>query len=130
MVSTLVYEAKPEEMPVRRGELPPGGLRDALQSTEELWARLDVLEREHHLPGSEPLSAQRAAALWHWADGADLIDVIGEDDVAVGDFVRLAKQVVDVLDHIEQVESGPLGTTAREAKAAVFRGIVALSSLV
>jgi len=50
--------------------------------------------------------------------------------VAVGDFVRLCKQVIDVLDQIEQVDNGPTGSIAREARAAVFRGIVALSSLV
>ena len=130
MVSTLVHEGRSDEMPVRRSELPPGAFREAFDRTEELWGRLDSIERRHHLSGSEPLSAHRAWALWEWADGADLAAVIGDDEVAVGDFVRLCKQVIDVLDHIEQVDDGPVGRTAREAKAAVSRGIVALSSLV
>jgi ATP-dependent RNA helicase HelY len=130
MVACLVHEGREDDMPVRRSELPPGAFRSALDETEQLWGRLDSLERSHQLPGSQPLSAQRAGALWEWADGADLSVVIGEDEVAVGDFVRVCKQVIDVLDHIEQVDTGPVGTTAREAKAAVFRGIVALSSLV
>lgn len=130
MVSTLVHEGRPDEMPVRHSELPPGVFRNALDATEQLWASLDALERQQKLPGSQPLSAHRAWALWEWADGADLAVVIGDDDVAVGDFVRLCKQVVDVLDHLEQVDTGPVGRVAREAKASVFRGIVALSSLV
>ena len=130
MVSCLVYEGRVDEMPPRPSELPPGPFRSALAETEELWGTLDSVERRHQLPGSEPLSAGRAGALWEWADGADLAVVIGHDDVAVGDFVRVCKQVVDVLDHIEQVDTGPVGRTAREAKASVFRGIVALSSLV
>ena len=130
MVSCLVYEARPDELPVRRSELPAGVFREALDATEELWEKLNALERSHQLAGSEPLSAHRAWSLWRWAGGADLTDVIDDDDVAVGDFVRLCKQVIDVLDHIEQVEPGPTGHTAREAKALVFRGIVALSSLV
>ncbi len=130
MVSCLVYEARPDELPVRRSELPAGVFREALDATEKLWEKLDALERSHQLAGSEPLSAHRAWSLWRWAGGADLSDVIDDDDVAVGDFVRLCKQVIDVLDHIEQVEPGPTGHTAREAKALVFRGIVALSSLV
>ncbi|MDR9396658.1 DEAD/DEAH box helicase [Pontimonas sp.] len=130
MVSVLVHEGRADEMPPKPSELPPGPFRGALSHTEELWERLDHLERRHQLTGPDPLSAHRAAAMWEWASGADLAAVIGEDDVAVGDFVRLCKQVVDVLDHIEQVDTGPVGKRAMEAKAQVFRGIVALSSLV
>lgn len=130
MVSCLVHEGRAEELPPRPSDLPPGPFRVALDQTEKLWARLDELERSHRLPGSEPLAAHRAWAVWEWADGADLREVIGDDDVAVGDFVRLCKQIIDTLDHIEQVESGPVGRRAAQAKGDVFRGIVALSSLV
>jgi len=130
MVSCLVHESRSEDLPVKASELPTGGFRDALEDTERLWSTLDKVERSHHLPGTEPLAAHRAWAMWHWAGGGDLADIVGEDDVAVGDFVRLCKQVIDVLDQIEQVDNGPTGSIAREARAAVFRGIVALSSLV
>lgn len=130
MVSVLVHEGRSDDMPPKPSELPSGAFRGALKDTEELWERVDILERRHHLAGPDPLSAHRAWAMWEWASGVDLAAVIGEDDVAVGDFVRLCKQVVDVLDHIEQVDDGPVGKHAREAKAQVFRGIVALSSLV
>jgi len=130
MVACLVHEARSDDLPVKVSELPPGAFRDALEDSEELWARLDRLERSHHLPGTEPLAAHRAWAVWHWAGGGDLVDIVDDDDVAVGDFVRLCKQVIDVLDQIEQVDQGPTGSTAREARASVFRGIVALSSLV
>jgi ATP-dependent RNA helicase HelY len=130
MVACLVHEARSDDLPVKVSELPPGAFRTALEDSEELWAKLDRLERSHHLPGTDPLAAQRAWAVWHWAGGGDLADIVDEDDVAVGDFVRLCKQVIDVLDQIEQVDQGPTGSTAREARASVFRGIVALSSLV
>jgi ATP-dependent RNA helicase HelY len=68
--------------------------------------------------------------MWQWASGAALHEVIEDDDVAVGDFVRLCKQVMDVLDHIAQVDDGPVGSAAEIAKGHVFRGIVALSSLI
>ena len=130
MVACLVHEARSDDLPVKVSELPPGAFRTALEDSEELWAKLERLERSHHLPGTEPLAAQRAWAVWHWAGGGDLADIVDDDDVAVGDFVRLCKQVIDVLDQIEQVDQGPTGSTAREARASVFRGIVALSSLV
>ncbi len=130
MVSCLVHEGRMDDVPVRRSELPAGVFRNALDETEELWDTLNRVERRHQLPGTDPLSAHRAWALWQWAGGGELVDVIEDDDVAVGDFVRLCKQVIDVLDQIEQVDQGPTGSVAREARAMVFRGIVALSSLV
>lgn len=129
MVSSLVYEPRPEELPVRRSDLPHGAFLHALERTEELWETLESVERRHQVASSEPLAAHRAWAMWRWASGASLEAVIGDDDVAVGDFVRLCKQVIDVLDHIHQVDLGPVGRAAEQAKAAVFRGIVALSSL-
>jgi ATP-dependent RNA helicase HelY len=101
-----------------------------LAETDNQWEAIDRLERSHRLAGSEPLAAQRAWAVWQWASGMNLNDVIEDDDVAVGDFVRLCKQVIDVLDHISQVDDGPVGSSAGVAKGQVFRGIVALSSLI
>jgi len=130
MVAALIHEERHDDLPVRPGDLPPGQFASVLAATENLWEKLDRLERSHRLPGTEPLAAQRSWALWQWATGRDLHHVIDEDDVAVGDFVRLCKQVVDALDHIAMVDEGPVGKNADEAKGLVFRGIVALSSLI
>jgi ATP-dependent RNA helicase HelY len=130
MVAALVHEERHDDLPVRPSDLPPGVFARVLADTEVLWERLDKLERSHRLNGSEPLAAQRSWSMWQWASGAPLHEVIEEDDVAVGDFVRLCKQVMDVLDHINQVDDGPVGSAAEIAKGQVFRGIVALSSLI
>lgn len=130
LIAALVHEERHDDMPVRPGDLPPGRFAQVLADTEGHWERVNRLEHSHRLPGSEPLAAQRSWAVWRWASGANLNDVIDDDDVAVGDFVRLCKQVIDSLDHIAQVDDGPVGHAATEAKGQVFRGIVALSSLV
>lgn len=130
MVAALVHEQRHDDLPVRPSDLPPGSFAATLGQTEVLWERLDRLERSHKLAGSEPLAAQRSWALWQWARGGNLHDIIEDDDVAVGDFVRLCKQVIDALDHIAQVDEGPVGANAQLAKGQVFRGIVALSSLI
>ena len=130
MVAALVHEERHDDTPVRPGDLPPGVFAHVLSETESHWERLDKVERSHHLSGSEPLAAQRSWSVWQWATGAALHEVIEDDYVAVGDFVRLCKQVIDVLDHIAQVDDGPVGSNAEVAKGQVFRGIVALSSLI
>ncbi len=125
----LVYEPRRDESgPGERG-LPRGAFRTAYAETLELWQRLDDLEREHHLPGSEPIATGLAQAMHSWARGAMLDRVLSEADMAAGDFVRWSKQTIDLLDQLSIVADAPLASTAREALDAVRRGIVAYSAV-
>ena len=125
----LVYEPRRDDAgPGERG-LPRGPFRTALSATESLWQRLDDLEREHHLPGTEAVSSGLAQAMYSWARGMPLERVLIEADMAAGDFVRWAKQTIDLLDQLSLVADAPLATTARKALDTVRRGIVAYSSV-
>jgi ATP-dependent RNA helicase HelY len=64
-----------------------------------------------------------------WASGRALAVVLREADLPAGDFVRWAKQVIDLLDQISSVATGTLATVAREALLDVRRGIVAYSGV-
>ncbi len=68
-------------------------------------------------------------AMHSWARGMPLERVLIEADMAAGDFVRWAKQTIDLLDQLSLVADAPLATTARKALDAVRRGIVAYSSV-
>ena len=128
LACSLVYEP-------RRGEqggdfaLPRGSFREALDATERLWAELDDLEQDHRLPGTAPLAPGLAQAMHLWARGVILDRVLGTADMAAGDFVRWAKQTIDLLDQISIVAEGDLARTARRALDAVRRGIVAYSGV-
>ncbi|WP_169582600.1 MULTISPECIES: DEAD/DEAH box helicase [Microbacterium] len=125
----LVYEPRRDDGgPGERG-LPRGPFRTAFTDTLDLWQRLDDLEREHRLPGSEPIAAGLAQAMHSWARGAMLDRVLDEADLAAGDFVRWSKQTIDLLDQLSIVAEGPLAATARKALDAVRRGIVAYSGV-
>jgi ATP-dependent RNA helicase HelY len=125
----LVYEPRRDEAgPGERG-LPRGPFRAALSATEALWQRLDDLEQQHHLPGTEAVATGLAQAMRSWARGMPLERVLIEADMAAGDFVRWAKQTIDLLDQLSLVADGPVATTARKALDAVRRGIVAYSSV-
>jgi len=126
VVCCLVYEPRRDE-----GEhgLPRGPFREALSRTQDLWQRLDDLERDHRLPGSDPIASGIALAMWSWARGGALDSVLREADMAAGDFVRWAKQTIDLLDQLSVVAEGAVATTARKALDAVRRGIVAYSGV-
>lgn len=129
MAAAMVYEPRREEGETDERDLPRGNFRSALHRTERLWAELDDLEREHHLPGSNRVSTGLSMAMYGWAKGRHLGDVLIDTEMAAGDFVRWCKQTIDLLDQLSIVGDGELGRTARAAIDTVRRGIVAYSSL-
>ncbi|QBR74441.1 DEAD/DEAH box helicase [Microbacterium sediminis] len=123
----LVYEPRRDDGGDHR--LPRGPFREALGRTQELWARLDDLEQDHRLPGTQEVSTGLAEAMHLWARGQMLDRVLGEADMAAGDFVRWAKQTIDLLDQLSIVADDDLARTARKALDQVRRGIVAYSAV-
>ncbi|WP_194395527.1 DEAD/DEAH box helicase [Microbacterium atlanticum] len=129
LACSLVYEPRRDDGgPGERG-LPRGAFRPAFEATLTLWQELDDLEQENRLPGTEPISAGLAQAMHTWARGGMLDRVLLEADMAAGDFVRWAKQTIDLLDQLSLVAEQPLAGTARRALDAVRRGIVAYSGV-
>lgn len=125
----LVYEPRRDDGGTGEYGLPRGPFRAALARTQELWAVLDDLERDHQLPGTEQPAAGLATAMHAWARGSNLDRVLIEANMPAGDFVRWAKQTIDLLDQLSLVADPPVATTARSALDAVRRGIVAYSSV-
>jgi ATP-dependent RNA helicase HelY len=134
-VSALVYESRREaEAPAR---LPEGPVRDALEETRRLWSELEADEQRHGLALTREPDAGFAWPAYRWARGESLDRVLtssaaGGVELSAGDFVRWCKQLLDLLDQLAGV-AGPgsaLGRTAREAVAAVRRGVVASAGTV
>ncbi|GAA5027723.1 DEAD/DEAH box helicase [Microbacterium fluvii] len=128
LACALVYEPRRDDAGGER-RLPRGAFRDALAATYDLWQRLDDLERDHRLPGSEPPAVGLCQAMHSWARGALLDRVLDEADMAAGDFVRWAKQTIDLLDQLSIVADAPVAATARTALENVRRGIVSYASV-
>jgi ATP-dependent RNA helicase HelY len=134
-VSALVYESRREaEAPAR---LPEGPVRAALEATRELWADLEADEQRHGLTLTREPDLGFAWAAYRWARGESLDRVLGSAaasglELSAGDFVRWCKQLLDLLDQLAGVAAAGsrLAVTAREAVAAVRRGVVASTGTV
>ncbi|HET9770305.1 MAG TPA: hypothetical protein VFS16_05405, partial [Acidimicrobiia bacterium] len=72
------------------------------------------------------------AAIAHaWAAGKDLEDVLFDEELTGGDFVRNVKQLIDLLRQVGDVAPNRgTASAARAAADALFRGVVAASSTV
>ncbi len=129
MAATIVYQPRREDAPGTEHALPRGAFRPALDETLTIWARLDDIERDARLAGSQPPTPAMSVGMFRWASGSALDDVLRTLDMPAGDFVRWSKQVIDLLDQVRNAGDDELAQTARRATDAVRRGIVAYATV-
>ncbi|MGH3320421.1 MAG: DEAD/DEAH box helicase [Streptosporangiaceae bacterium] len=126
-VSALVYESRrPEEGPPR---VPGGRAESAIAATARLWGELDGIEKDHRLSFLREPDAGFAWAAYRWARGHSLDTVLSESGTAAGDFVRHAKQLIDLLGQIADAADEPLHAVTVAAIDQLRRGVVAYSSV-
>jgi ATP-dependent RNA helicase HelY len=130
-VSSLVYETRGGEGPPPQPVGPPTErARDALAALAELRAEIAAQEQAEGLELTRPLDAGFADLAWRWASGDRLENVLDGGDITPGDFVRVTKQLIDLLGQVASVAEDPaLVKTARAAVDACQRGVVAYSGL-
>jgi len=127
-VSAVTFESRrPDDVSPPR--LPQGQVRGVLAEMGRVWEDLRKVEQEHQLSFLRELDPGFAWTAHAWARGRPLEQVL-TDDLTPGDFVRAAKQLIDLLDQIAAASgSAPVATVAGRAIGALRRGVVAYSSV-
>jgi ATP-dependent RNA helicase HelY len=127
-LSALVHESRRDDALAAR--LPGGAVGAALDDTLRLWSELEEVEAEHRLSTLREPDTGLAWPMQRWARGQSLDTVLGDGDLAAGDFVRRCKQLVDLLDQVAGAADDPgLRRAARQAIDGVLRGVVAHSAV-
>ena len=139
MCCVLSYEPRRDDE--GEGRLPAGAaFAEAHDRVLDTWVRLDDLAERSRLPRSEMPHAGLASTMHSWSRGRAIEQVLESAGIGAGDFVRWAKQTIDLLDQVAQAceaavldgvdedRLGDLARLAREAKRSVKRGIVEASS--
>jgi ATP-dependent RNA helicase HelY len=128
-LSTMVYEARrPEDVVSAR--VPGGDTQRAIDDLERLWRELSEVEREHRLDFLRRPDSGLAWAAYRWTEGDDLGDVLDENDLTAGDFVRWIKQLIDLCGQVADAAGpGPLRENARDVVRRIRRGVVAVAPL-
>jgi ATP-dependent RNA helicase HelY len=130
-VSSVVYETRgadgpPGDPPVA----PTPAVEAALGALTELQEEVHAHEQAGGLSLTRQLDPGFADLAYRWARGDPLEDVLAAEDITPGDFVRVTKQLIDLLRQVAQVADDPeVQSTARAAVEACQRGVVAYSSL-
>jgi ATP-dependent RNA helicase HelY len=131
-VSVVVYEARRESD--EGSSVPRGAVADAIEETLKLWSELEAAEAEQSLSLTREPDLGFVWPIYRWTRGETLAKVLAsgvEAEMPAGDFVRWARQVVDLLDQVAAAapEASPVRASARAAMASVDRGVLAYRSV-
>jgi ATP-dependent RNA helicase HelY len=126
-VSVTVYEARREGE--ERISVPRGPVGDAIDATLQVWSELAAAEGEHGLALTREPDLGFVWPIYRWARGESLSKVLSsgiEAEMPAGDFVRWARQVVDLLGQIAQATADEqMRARARVAIDTLVRGVLA-----
>jgi ATP-dependent RNA helicase HelY len=133
LVSCFTYQRRGPEgnepMPPRRW--PNQQVARRTRAIERIWRDLNLAERDERLPETRRPDPGFTAAVHAWASGEELADVLDDEEMTGGDFVRNVKQTIDLLTQIAEVAPDPdTAATARAAAMQCLRGVIAASSTV
>ncbi|MEV0732460.1 DEAD/DEAH box helicase [Polymorphospora sp. NPDC050346] len=128
-VSVVVYESRRDSD--ERASLPRGAVTDAVDATLKMWAELEADEAARGLEATRDPDLGFAWPIYRWARGEALAKVLAsgtnlDGEMPAGDFVRWARQVVDLLGQLSTAggASSRVRATARQSITAINRGIL------
>jgi ATP-dependent RNA helicase HelY len=121
LLSVFVYEPRSDQ--VSGADWPTGRLEESWQDVDRLWSELNRLESDYRLSPTRRPDPGFGRVAYQWADGASFDDLTART-MAPGDFVRVSRQLADLLRQLRDA-APELGEEANAALRAVDRGVVA-----
>ncbi len=131
LASVFVFEERRSSGAPTRPWYPSADMRRRFRQIQARHLDLALAEEESRLPPTRAPDPGFVAVAHGWASGVPLDDILSEEELTAGDFIRTTKQLIDLLRQIGQL--APIPATARAARAAadaVHRDLVAASSMV
>jgi ATP-dependent RNA helicase HelY len=128
LASLLTYEHRSRLDPPPPW-FPTEDLGARARRLQRLGDHLRLRERDHGLTETRVPDPTFFAGAYAWASGHPLDDVLTDDDLRVGDFVRNIRQLVDLVGQIADVTpDDDTRRAARQAITALDRGVIAAAT--
>jgi ATP-dependent RNA helicase HelY len=129
VVSCFSYEHR-SSTPPEAPWFPSANVKHRIVAIDQLVAELNVDEEASGLALTRPPDPGFMALAYAWVVGEPLDQILADEDLSAGDFVRNAKILIDLLRQVGDAASNPdTSRAARQAADAIFRGVVAASSV-
>jgi ATP-dependent RNA helicase HelY len=132
LVSCFTYERRgPEgQQPMPPARWPTKTVAQRAGAIERIASELNTNEDDAGLPETRAPDPGFTPYVYDWAAGDALSDVLDDDEMTGGDFVRNVKQCIDLLRQIADVSPDPATRErARDAADACHRGVVTASGV-
>jgi ATP-dependent RNA helicase HelY len=128
LVSTVVYEHRSKEAPPAPW-FSSNDVRARWRRLAAISEDLSATERSVGLGEHRAPDPTYAAIAYAWVAGEGFAEVVGDDELTGGDFVRTTKQLIDLLRQLAIIAPNPATRRAAASAAeAAFRGVVADSA--
>lgn len=125
VISTLVFESRRDDAD-EQVSVPDGAVGDALAAMATAWGEIRDIEEQCRADRTGDMDAGFVWPALRWARGQAMSKVLQNNDVSPGDFVRWAKQVIDLASQVAlAADDDDVSRAARSAAGAMDRGIVA-----
>jgi ATP-dependent RNA helicase HelY len=131
--SMVLYESRREGDD--RASVPKGPITAAVDACTKLWGEIAADEGAHGLTLTREPDPGFVWPIYRWARGEQLAKVLSsghnyDADMPAGDFVRWARQVLDLLGQIKEAPAAAatVRDAARLAIAQINRGVLAYHS--
>jgi ATP-dependent RNA helicase HelY len=121
LLSVFVFEPRSDQPSV--AEWPTDALNERWLQVEELWGSLVEAERKARLSPTGRPDPGFGKQAFRWVSGEDF-DAITTGSMAPGDFVRVSRQLVDLLKQVRDI-APEIADDCQIALKGVDRGVVA-----
>lgn len=130
IVSTVVYEPRGEDaLKGAPDHFPTAGLEEAWNQTWASYQRVHAAEVGEHAEATTPPAGDLVEAVYRWAKGSSLAAILERSELSGGDFVRLIRQILDMLDQIRRTDDPELRDCAVRARQRLLHGVVAWTEI-
>ncbi|MDR4532815.1 DEAD/DEAH box helicase [Glutamicibacter sp. PS] len=129
-VASLVFQGR-RESDRPDPKMPTDKLNQLWHLSINAWGKLSDLEEEMRLEPTTPPESGLIWPIFKWAKGATLNNALRGTEMAPGDFVRWAKQVIDTLEQFAQNPQLPTRLVKNSSRAVdlLKRGVIAYSNV-
>ncbi|HEY2812198.1 MAG TPA: DEAD/DEAH box helicase [Acidimicrobiales bacterium] len=128
LVSVFTYEHR-SSTPPPAPWFPSSKVRERFGAIEQLATELQADEDRAGLTLTRSPDPGFIALAHAWAAGEDLDEVLEDEDLSGGDFVRNVKQLIDLLRQLGQTSQTDTSRVANQAADQLLRGVIAASSM-
>ncbi|MFM8971226.1 MAG: DEAD/DEAH box helicase [Actinomycetota bacterium] len=129
LVSCFTFRRRGPERNAPPPRWPSTSVARRARAIDGIWRDLRVAEHEAHLPITARPDPGFVGGIHAWAAGEELAEILEDEEMTGGDFVRSVKQTIDLLAQLAAVAPDPTtAAAARAAAAACDRGVVAASA--